>query len=117
MGWGTASDIYTRVRRPARDLNHSDQVKILAPLVKELLDGDWDTWNEVIDYEDPVDLEVFRLAGIDLEASAKVEQIQKLVNELVTDHDMEIKVAEKRNYFSFCNDDIGFYETVWFEGS
>ena len=113
MGWGSASSIYEPVREATRGMADEDRIKVLAPLIKNLLDGDWDTWEEVIDWDDEAELEAFRQAGMDLVAVAKVRKVEKLMTELIVIHKMDISIAEGQGYIVFSNDGAGFYETVW----
>jgi hypothetical protein len=51
MGWASAGHIFEAVADATIDahLDERQQKEVLAPLINELLVGDWDTWDESID--------------------------------------------------------------------
>jgi hypothetical protein len=71
MGWASASGIFTPVADAMIRTGTTDEQKteVLSALIRTLLDGDWDTADEVIgEYEDdPAVLEAFRRHGVIIE--------------------------------------------------
>lgn len=67
MGWGSASSIFDVVADALIAAGASDELKLntLSPLIKELRDGDWDTWDESMDRYagDSVIMQAFRASG------------------------------------------------------
>lgn len=90
MGWASAGQIFNPVAQALIDAGASDELKttVLAKLINQLQDGDWDTEHESLDEfkHDPAIVAAFRQNNVVIPCTAENDD-RTLDCELETGHD------------------------------